>query len=73
VLADVEDEVNAVLLDDHEVRAFVTTLDEARKMGAMALFGERYGDAGPRWWRFGDYSRELCGGTHVHRSGQLGA
>ena len=71
VLADVEDEVNAVLLDDHEVRAFVTTLDEARKMGAMALFGERYGDA-VRVVEIGDYSRELCGGTHVHRSGQLG-
>ena len=71
VLADVEDEVNAVLLDDHEVRAFVTTLDEARKMGAIALFGERYGDA-VRVVEIGDYSRELCGGTHVHRSGQLG-
>src|SRR3954452_16697491 len=71
VLADVEDEVNDVLLNDHEVRAFVTTQDEARRIGAMALFGEKYGDE-VRVVEIGDYSRELCGGTHVHRSGQLG-
>jgi len=71
VLADVEDEVNDVLLNDHEVRAFVTTQDEARRIGAMALFGEKYGDR-VRVVEIGDYSRELCGGTHVHRSGQLG-
>jgi alanyl-tRNA synthetase len=71
VLADVEDEVNDVLLNDHEVRAFVTSQDEARKLGALALFGEKYGDA-VRVVEIGDYSRELCGGTHVHRSGQLG-
>jgi alanyl-tRNA synthetase len=71
VLADVEDEVNDVLLNDHEVRAFVTTQEEARKIGALAFFGEKYGDA-VRVVEIGDYSRELCGGTHVHRSGQLG-
>ncbi|MGQ0574559.1 MAG: alanine--tRNA ligase [Pseudonocardia sp.] len=71
VLADVEDEVNEVLLHDHEVRSFVTTPDEARRIGALALFGERYGDA-VRVVEIGDYSRELCGGTHVRRSGQLG-
>ncbi len=71
VLAEVEEEVNAVLQDDEEVRAFVTTQDEARRLGAMALFGEKYGDQ-VRVVEIGEYSRELCGGTHVPRSGQLG-
>jgi alanyl-tRNA synthetase len=71
VLADVEDEVNAILLDDLEVRAFVTSQEEARRIGAMALFGEKYGDE-VRVVEVGDYARELCGGTHASRSGQLG-
>ena len=72
VLADVEDRVNAVLLDDLEVRAFVTSQDEARAIGAMALFGEKYGER-VRVVEVGDYARELCGGTHVARSAQVGA
>jgi alanyl-tRNA synthetase len=71
VLADVEAEVNAILLDDLEVRAFVTTQDEARRLGALALFGEKYGEA-VRVVEVGEYARELCGGTHAARSGQLG-
>jgi alanyl-tRNA synthetase len=71
VLADVEDEVNDVLLHDYDVRADVTTLDEARKSGAIAFFGEKYGDK-VRVITIGDYSKELCGGTHVHRSGEIG-
>jgi alanyl-tRNA synthetase len=71
VLNDVEQQVNEVLLRDLEVHAFVTSQDEARRLGAMALFGEKYGDE-VRVVEVGDYARELCGGTHVARSGQLG-
>jgi alanyl-tRNA synthetase len=71
MLTDVEDEVNEVLINDLDVRAFYTSIGEARAMGALALFGEKYGDQ-VRVVEVGDYSRELCGGTHVARSGQLG-
>ena len=71
VLRDVEDEVNQVLVTDLDVRAFHTTIEDARAMGALALFGEKYGDD-VRVVEVGEYSRELCGGTHVARSGQLG-
>jgi alanyl-tRNA synthetase len=71
VLRDSEDEVNAVLVNDLGVQAYYTSQEEAREMGALALFGEKYGDR-VRVVEVGDYSRELCGGTHVARSGQLG-
>jgi alanyl-tRNA synthetase len=71
VLRDVEDEVNRVLIDDLTVRAYQASIDEARSMGALALFGEKYGSE-VRVVEVGEYSRELCGGTHVARSGQLG-
>jgi alanyl-tRNA synthetase len=71
VLRDVEQQVNEVLLQDLDVHAFITTQEEARKLGAMALFGEKYGDE-VRVVEVGDYARELCGGTHVQRSSQLG-
>jgi alanyl-tRNA synthetase len=71
VLAEVEEEVNDVLLHDLDVRAEVMSMDEARKSGAIALFGEKYGDE-VRVVTIGDYSRELCGGTHVHRIGEIG-
>jgi len=71
VLRDSEDEVNAVLVNDLDVHAYYTSQEEAREMGALALFGEKYGDR-VRVVEVGDYSRELCGGTHVARSGQLG-
>ena len=71
VLAEVEERVNEVLIDDLEVRAEVMTQPEARAMGAMALFGEKYGDQ-VRVVSVGDWAHELCGGTHAQRSGQLG-
>ncbi len=71
VLADVEDRVNQVLIEDHPVIAEVMSQDEAKRSGAIAMFGEKYGDT-VRVVSVGDYSRELCGGTHVARSGQLG-
>ncbi|MGN6473950.1 MAG: alanine--tRNA ligase [Mycobacteriales bacterium] len=71
VLADIEAEVNDVLLADLDVHAFVTSQDEAMRLGAIAMFGEKYGER-VRVVEVGDYSRELCGGTHAHRSSQLG-
>jgi alanyl-tRNA synthetase len=71
VLRDVEQLVNEVLIDDLVVSAQTMTQDEARSMGAMALFGEKYGDR-VRVVSVGDWAHELCGGTHAQRSGQLG-
>ena len=71
VLNDVEARVNTLLLDNLEVSAEVMSQAEAKKIGAMALFGEKYGDR-VRVVSVGDWARELCGGTHVQRSGQLG-
>jgi alanyl-tRNA synthetase len=71
VLTDVEDEINEVLLRDLEVRWFVTDQSEAKRIGAIAMFGEKYGDR-VRVVEIGDYSRELCGGTHVPRSSVIG-
>jgi alanyl-tRNA synthetase len=71
VLSDVEAKVNALLLEDLPVRAELMTQDQARSSGAMALFGEKYGEQ-VRVVSVGDWARELCGGTHAQRSGQLG-
>ncbi|MGH8869309.1 MAG: alanine--tRNA ligase [Actinomycetes bacterium] len=70
-LADVEARVNALLVDDLPVVAETMSQQEARKAGAMALFGEKYGDE-VRVVSVGDWAKELCGGTHALRSGQLG-
>ena len=71
VLNDVESRVNALLLEDWEVTAEIMSQADAKKLGAMALFGEKYGDR-VRVVSVGDWARELCGGTHVARTGQLG-
>ena len=71
VLDDVESRVNTLLLDNLEVTAESMSQAQAKEIGAMALFGEKYGDL-VRVVSVGDWARELCGGTHVERSGQLG-
>ena len=70
-LNEVESRVNTLLLDNLEVTAQSMSQTEAKEIGAMALFGEKYGDI-VRVVSVGDWARELCGGTHVSRSGQLG-
>jgi alanyl-tRNA synthetase len=72
-LRDIEDQVNRWILEDQPVHALTTTLAEARRLGAMALFGEKYGDV-VRMVEVGDgsFSRELCGGTHVHSTAEVG-
>jgi alanyl-tRNA synthetase len=71
VLTDVEQKINDVLARELDVAAEVMSMDEARKQGAIAEFGEKYGDR-VRVVTIGDYSKELCGGTHVHNTAQLG-
>jgi alanyl-tRNA synthetase len=71
VMADVEARVNDLVLADLAVQAEYMSQKEAVASGAMALFGEKYGDT-VRVVSVGDWARELCGGTHTQRSGQLG-
>jgi len=75
-MADVEDEVNRIIRQNAEVSTRLMTPDEAIEAGAMALFGEKYGDE-VRVVSMGElddanYSTELCGGTHVRRTGDIG-
>jgi alanyl-tRNA synthetase len=69
----VEDQVNAWITGNDPVRPIVTTLEEAKALGATALFGEKYGDI-VRMVEIGDgsWSRELCGGTHVRSTAEIG-
>jgi len=71
-LREIEDQVNEWILESQPVHAITTTLEEARRLGAMALFGEKYGDV-VRMVEVGDgsFSRELCGGTHVSRTSEI--
>ncbi|HEV3033865.1 MAG TPA: alanine--tRNA ligase [Solirubrobacteraceae bacterium] len=72
-LRDVEDRVNGWIARNDPVHAITTTLDEAKNLGAMALFGEKYGEV-VRMVEVGEgeYSRELCGGTHVRSTAEIG-
>jgi alanyl-tRNA synthetase len=69
---DIEEIVNAAIEDDLEVVTREMALDEAKKLGAMALFGEKYGETVRMVDIGGPWSRELCAGTHVERSAQIG-
>ena len=71
VLGDVESRVNSLLIENLEVTAEEMSQARAKEIGAMALFGEKYGDV-VRVVSVGDWARELCGGTHVHSSAELG-
>jgi alanyl-tRNA synthetase len=70
-LVEIENEVNARVAEGATVSAAIMDLDAARKSGAMALFGEKYPDR-VRVVSMGDFSRELCGGTHLSNTGQVG-
>ena len=71
VLNEVEARVNTLLLDDMPVTSETMSQDAARSIGAMALFGEKYGDK-VRVVSVGDWAKELCGGTHTPSTGHLG-
>jgi alanyl-tRNA synthetase len=68
----VADIINARGMDNLDVDWHIMPIQQATQLGAVAMFGEKYGDQ-VRVVSIGDYSRELCGGTHTHRSGDLGA
>ena len=70
-LKEIEAEVNARILADLPVETFGTSLDQAKEMGATALFGEKYGDT-VRVVKIDDYSLELCGGTHIRHTAEIG-
>jgi alanyl-tRNA synthetase len=67
----IEETVNEKIFQNLPVRTFVTPIEEARRLGAMMLFGEKYGDE-VRVVEIDAYSRELCGGTHVRSTAEIG-
>ncbi|MBA7600623.1 MAG: alanine--tRNA ligase [Calditrichaeota bacterium] len=70
-LREIELLVNRAIRENHPVKAYIMSYEEARKSGAVALFGEKYGDD-VRVVDVPEFSRELCGGTHVDRTGDIG-
>ncbi len=67
----VEHAINEIVFQNRPVRTFVTPIEEARNLGAMMLFGEKYGEE-VRVVEIDGYSRELCGGTHVRSTAEIG-
>ena len=67
----VEQVINEIVFQNRPVRTFVTPIEEARNLGAMMLFGEKYGEE-VRVVEIDGYSRELCGGTHVRSTAEIG-
>jgi len=72
MIKELEDTVNQKIWDDIEVKTRQTTLDEAKKLGIIAHFGEKYNPEAVRVIDATEFSRELCGGTHVNRTGEIG-
>ncbi|MDF0604615.1 alanine--tRNA ligase [Neisseriaceae bacterium TC5R-5] len=70
-IAELERVINRVITHNQPVTASLMSMDEAQKTGAMMLFGEKYGDV-VRVLQMGEFSTELCGGTHVQRTGDIG-
>jgi alanyl-tRNA synthetase len=70
-LAKIEEMVNEKILENRKTEWKILPIEEAKSQGAMALFGEKYGDT-VRMVEIKDYSRELCGGTHVRATGEIG-
>jgi len=70
-LAEIEAVVNEKLIDNQRVQTTVTTKEQAEAMGALAFFGDKYGDT-VRVVQVGDFSTEFCGGTHTHTSAEVG-
>jgi len=67
----VEDYVNSAIQADTPISCVETTVEDAKKQGAIGLFGDKYGEK-VKMYTMGEFSREICGGPHANRTGELG-